>query len=274
MASLMSSNKANTPTQDALNNNKKKQYNINEDNLYNNRQQTVNLTPAGELILEGRDLQEIPKKIALKHGPSTKLLNIKENRITTANNINFFTNLTTLILDKNDLTQISFFPTMPTVKTLWFNNNKCNDLNGICKDLARCFPNLEYLSMLNNPCCPAFYDDTVLGADKYRRYRLLLSFHLQKLRFLDATPITAAERNDANLKGQFLGKTAKPSRKSNRPLSPGLSKEEVEYENAKLRRKSKVKKRTSSSLLGIGNADHRYDGRHSEGNRFITNNDL
>ena len=46
------------------------------------------------------------------------------------------------------------------------------------------------------------------------------------------------------------------------------------YEKAKLRRKSKVKKRTSSSLLGIGNADHRYDGRHSEGNRFITNNDL
>ena len=65
MASLMSSNKANTPTQDALNNNKKKQYNINEDNLSNNRQQTVNLTPAGELILEGRDLKEIPKKIAL-----------------------------------------------------------------------------------------------------------------------------------------------------------------------------------------------------------------
>ena len=94
----MSSNKANTPTQDALNNNNKKQYNINEDNLSNNRQQTVNLTPAGELILEGRDLKEIPKKIALKHGPSTKLLNIKENRITTANNINFFTNLTTLIL--------------------------------------------------------------------------------------------------------------------------------------------------------------------------------
>eukprot|EP00943_MAST-04B_sp_MAST-4B-sp1_P005738 g5738.t1 len=265
MASFMTSNKANTPTQNVCNN-----YN----NGSNNRQQSVNLTPSGDLILEGRDLTEIPREIALAHGPATKLLNVKENNLTTATNMNYFTNLTTLILDKNNLSGISFFPPMPTVKTLWFNNNRCDDLNCLCKDLVRCFPNLEYFSMLNNPCCPAFYDETVLGANKYRRYRLLLSYHLKKLRFLDATPISLDERNEANLKGQFLGKTAKPIRKNNRPLSPGLSKEELEYEKSKEKRKSKVKKRTSSSLLGIGNADHRYDGRHSEGNRFITNNDL
>eukprot|EP00944_MAST-04C_sp_MAST-4C-sp1_P003210 g3210.t1 len=259
MSNFVSANKANTPTQNDCTN--------------RNSCATVNVA-RGELILEGRNLQEIPKETALDYGRTTKLLNLKENCIMNANNIDLFTNLTTLILDKNDLTSLAFFPVMPSVKTLWFNNNRCSNLNAICQDLSRCFPNLEYLSMLNNPCCPAFYDDTILGADKYRRYRLLVSFHLKKLRFLDATPISQKERSEANSKGQFLGKTAKPTKKSSRPLSPGMSKEEQEYERQKQLKKLKAKRRASSSLLGIGNPEHRYDGKHSEGNRFITNNDL
>jgi hypothetical protein len=53
-----------------------------------------------------------------------------------------------------------------------------------------------------------------------------------------------------------------------------MSKEEQEYERQKQLKKLKAKRRASSSLLGIGNPEHRYDGKHSEGNRFITNNDL
>ena len=71
-----------------------------------------------------------------------------------------------------------------------------------------------------------------------------------------------------------FGKNCETSEKSSRPLSPGMSKEEQEYERQKQLKKLKAKRRASSSLLGIGNPDHRYDGKHSEGNRFITNNDL
>jgi hypothetical protein len=237
----------------------------------------VSLLSGSDLILEDRGLDELPRGVSLAYGPATKLLNLKENCLVSVDEIKHFQKLETLILDKNNLKGLSNFPLLATVKTLWFNNNNVRDLNQFCKDLVRCFPNLEYLSMLNNPCCPAFWDESISGADAYRRYRLMVIFWLPCLRFLDATPVTMEERKAAEKRGQFLGKTAKPSTK--RPSAEQLralqerAEAEKAYELEKASRKV-TRRKSSTTMLGLGHADQRYDGSHSEGNRFITNGDL
>ena len=96
-----------------------------------------------DLILEDRGLTDIPIDIALAYGPSAKLLNLKENNLQSVTNIKLFLKLETLILDKNNLTDLSLFPPLPTVKTLWFNNNCVHDLTTFCEALSKIFPNLE-----------------------------------------------------------------------------------------------------------------------------------
>ena len=237
----------------------------------------LSLLSGSDLVLEDKGLEELPAEVALAYGPSTKLLNLKENRLKIVKEIKHFQKLETLILDKNELKGLSNFPVLATVKTLWFNNNCVENLTEFCADVVRCFPNLEYLSMLNNPCCPAFWDDSVSGTDAYRRYRLTLIFCLTSLRFLDATPVTLDERQSANKCGQFLGQTAKPLSKHHSLEQLKLLQERAEAEKAyeldKASRKN-TRRKSSTTMLGLGHADQRYDGSHSEGNRFITNSDL
>ena len=235
------------------------------------------LMSGSDLILEDRGLTDIPIDIALAYGPSAKLLNLKENNLQSVTNIKLFLKLETLILDKNNLTDLSLFPPLPTVKTLWFNNNCVHDLTTFCEALSKIFPNLEYVSLLNNPCCPAFWDETASGTDAYRRYRLLIISKLGKLRFLDATPVLPSEREDAVTRGHFLGTTAKPIQKKQSPAEKkrlqALAYAQEKYEAEKAAKKA-LRRKSSSSMLGLGSSDARYDGSHSEGNRFITNTDL
>jgi len=64
------------------------------------------------------------------------------------------------------------------------------------------FPKLRFFSMLKNPACP----NTLMGGDEedYKRYRYRVVFLLPELKFLDSTPVTAAEVKEAKRVGPYL----------------------------------------------------------------------
>jgi Leucine-rich repeat (LRR) protein len=74
--------------------------------------------------LVDQGLTEVPADIAARLGATATSLNATENALRPPANLSAFTKLHTLILDKNDLENLVGLPTMPSVTTFWFNNNK------------------------------------------------------------------------------------------------------------------------------------------------------
>ena len=110
-----------------------------------------------------------------------------------------------------------------------------------------------------------------------RRHRLYVAFRLPRRQFLDSSPVTAAERKEAAEKGAYLaprkpkaaaagagsgaGAAAAAAAGAPPPGSPGGAPPA----------EAPVKKQPAS-FLGVGAST--YDGRNSEGNRFITDRSL
>ena len=173
----------------------------------------VQTSEFGELILAERNLESLPTTVAQKCGGRTTLLNLTDNCLQSAENLHLFTRLETLILDKNGLDSLDWCCPVPTLKTLYFNNNCVSDLPKFLASVSKLFPELEYLSMMRNPCCPAFWNIKKNEQREYRRHREFVISQLPQLVFLDATPVSDEEREVAMRRGKFLGKRAKPTPK-------------------------------------------------------------
>jgi len=85
----------------------------------------------------------------------------------------------------------------------------------------------------------------------------------KKLQFLDATPISAAERKEGEKRGAFL-QIARPK---NEPKSPEPAPKPAE-------KRKEVKEHTPKVGAFLARGKARYDGSNSEGNRFIKDDDL
>lgn len=105
-------------------------------------------------------------------------------------NISLFSYLETLILDKNELTDLSLCPSIPTLRTLWFNNNNVNDLPAFMDEVVAKFPSLQYLSVMRNPACPGLMNITDPDVEAIRLYRMYIIFRLPQLLVLDCTAVT------------------------------------------------------------------------------------
>lgn len=173
-------------------------------------------------------------------------------------NLEYFSSLKTLILDNNKITSLTFLPKIPSLETLWLNNNRITDLDSLLDTLEN-YSNLEYLSLLGNPCCP-FKDQT-----DYQHYRLWVLYRLKNLKFLDMSQVTEEDRKKAASQGQFSRvvkvKPVTPSTKNTKQIHY------TEDEEVSIRRKAESKSY-------IGYTKHVYKGISSEGNRFICNPDL
>ena len=87
------------------------------------------------------------------------------------NTLSEFKQLKRLILDHNRLTETAFlgFPVMTEVTALFMNNNNIKNLDEFIICIAKCFPNLEILSLSNNPACPnQFNENNVNLVKEYR----------------------------------------------------------------------------------------------------------
>ena len=87
---------------------------------------------------------------------TTKELDLSNNSLTDVEFLENFTQLHTLVLDNNQLSFTAKFPMLPRLSALYINNNLLNDLEPFIEKIRVCFPNLQYLSLLGNECCPVF----------------------------------------------------------------------------------------------------------------------
>ena len=237
------------------------------------------------LNLAGQNLSVLPTSICKNKGGIITTLILTKNTLTSLKGLEYFQCLQTLQLDRNGLKDINDFPKLPQLKTLWLNNNNLKNLNSLLLILKKqvfdtynmricehtdnkniyyniqC-PNLEYLSLLFNPICPTMDDST---QQLHKRYRLTVIYHLPHVTFLDTEQVKFAERQEAMKRGKFLI-VAKPSEEQ---LKDVEDINEEDYQNDDV---TPYKNVQPAAFLGKGRI--KYDGRESEGNRFILNQDL
>ncbi|KAF0978601.1 hypothetical protein FDP41_002421 [Naegleria fowleri] len=222
------------------------------------------------LSVVSKDLSIIPSSIFSRFGVGIESLDFSFNNLKRVENLNRFTNLKSLVLDNNLIEDIRHFPSFSNLETLWLNNNNIYDLDATIEACLQKFPKLIYLSLLKNPACPNEF--TGNDTDDYQHYRLYVLYRMNNLKFLDSRQVTEEERKEAARRGKFC-KVVTPDYTQQQPTN------EVTEENDSdapkmdlLAAKDYYDKEKTHSYFGY--TRHVYTGKHSEGNRFIRNNDL
>lgn len=238
------------------------------------------------LILSDQKLSSVPESIInLYHNRGVLQLDLSYNKLKSLSGIAYFRTLENLILDNNQLEMIGggrdefSRPNQivnSTLKLLSLNNNKISNLDQLLANLAISFPNLTYLSLLGNPCCP----DNLTGWSiinpineiNYKNYRRKCCRMIPKLMFLDSTKVSKedfeSEINAKNQLGIMVDKL-----KSFKNVIKELSTEE---ENVLMicSPLPESNREPGQHKTAYGKKRFRYLGKESEGNRFIFNNDL
>ena len=176
---------------------------------------------------------------------------------------------------------------------------KFSDIYDVLQRIKECCPKIAYVSLLGNPGCPdQLTDPTLNDEDDYERYRLYAIYTLpQTLRFLDSRPVKCQERLEAQNRGRYLKTVKLPERSLSIDLTPlvGEFNEGIfninytplpQTTRGPLDHKGNLLIRAFKKNLfdyydvnftglgAYGKCRYRYSGKNSEGNRFISNNDL
>jgi len=165
------------------------------------------------------NLEEMDPKLLPENTEKITALDLTENNFTGQSDLRFlfgFPNLTTLILDKNQIQSKFLMPSMPKLTTLWVlikfyhickltieiliylkkrlkvNHNKIDNLVLFVESLQKYCPNLNYLSMMNNKAAPSYFNGGSLV--EYNDFRLYTMSKLSKLQAIDHNEITVEER--------------------------------------------------------------------------------
>ncbi|WAQ97141.1 LRMDA-like protein [Mya arenaria] len=178
-----------------------------------------------------------------------------------------FCHLEELVLDNNTLGDTTIFPRLDNLHTLTLNKNKLTDLDHLLEDIKVKFPRLKYLSLLGNSACPNQLSSMEKDEEDYQRYRYYVLYRLPTLKFLDSTQVTAADLKEANRVGPFMCVVRGPEDTSKAPEESPPS--PTQYTPLPQNARS-----SDDHLSTFGKSKYVYYGKHSEGNRFIRNNDL
>ena len=181
------------------------------------------------------------------------LLDVSFNELNDFEGLSDFTNLETLTVDNNNIVKLDNMPQLLRLKTLWLNKNSITSVDDALEILSTEVPNIEYLSLLGNPGCKTEMNGS--SQLEVERYRLYCIYKLPKLVFLDSSPVSDSERQNAISRGQYL-KVAKPS-------ATVLS-STTEVQPNKL-----LETQTKKAQPTFGKQRRFYTGKFSEGNRFI-----
>lgn len=176
-------------------------------------------------------------------------------------------NLEELILDNNYFDDHLMFPKLNNLHTLTVNKNKISTLSNLLQNLVANLPALRYLSMLGNIACPNQLSDHEKDEEDYRRYRFYVLFHLNNLKFLDSSPVKSEELAEAKRVGPFM----EIIKGTSETLREGGKEEEDAVGYTPL---PESHRKVDDHKGSYGKSKYVYYGRHSEGNRFIRNNDL
>ncbi|XP_069044986.1 leucine-rich melanocyte differentiation-associated protein isoform X1 [Lepisosteus oculatus] len=178
-----------------------------------------------------------------------------------------FTELEELIVDNNLLGNDLWLPRLPRLHTLTLNKNQISDIESLLDHLAEVTPSLEYLSLLGNEACPNELVSLDKDEDDYQRYRYFVLHKLPHLKFLDTRKVTRRELEEAQARGAFM-KVVKPAYKEDSSDSSCAS-PLMQYTPLP------SGSRDAKSHRGVlAKCRYVYYGKHSEGNRFIRNDQL
>jgi len=237
----------------------------------NNKSENENTTispviKGTKLSIVMQNLTEIPAWLGEQYADKMTELDLGYNSIKKVSNLDKFKLLASLVLDNNQLDSQQNFPVIPSLHTLCVNNNNISDLKSFMDSVTQSFPNITYLSMLKNAACPNYYF-TGQDFDDYRRYRYYVLYRLKKLKFLDSTSVSEEERKQATKVGAYTLVARPDESQYQRIAPPDPSDEAIPQLPADLTAEGK-----GSARFGI--TSYVYYGKHSEGNRFIMNEDL
>ena len=219
-----------------------------------------------QLSCAGRDLTEIPEELGVRFGALVDRLDLSFNALRSLRNLAPFRRLRELVLDNNELDDSLELPELPCLETLSLNKNRIADAEPLLAAIAARCPKLSFLSLLGNAACP----NELVERDEedYKRYRFFVLYMLPRLRFLDSRSVRAEERAEAARVGQFMRVV--------RPRDDEIVHHDISDPEPPDASYSAL---PSSDEDGVSRATfgvqrYVYYGRHSEGNRFIRNNDL
>jgi leucine-rich melanocyte differentiation-associated protein len=229
----------------------------------------------GQLSVVYMEYTDFPPYLVTRYAEEVTSLTLSGNRLEDMSNLSSFTRMETLLLDNNALTDTVQFPILPSVQTLWLNHNNFRNLALLLSKLQVSFPSLTYLSLLHNPACPSELEPE-RDENDYANYRLLVIHALPALTFLDASAVSADEREAAKRMAGKIRQVARPKELPGNKTKGGGGAAKTTSESAHLQ---PLSQRASTRKEGEGRARfgvsrYVYCGRQSEGNRFIFNKDL
>ncbi|XP_052428127.1 leucine-rich melanocyte differentiation-associated protein-like [Carassius gibelio] len=212
----------------------------------------------------GHDWEDIPDFLGAKYGEVARRLDLSFNQMRSLTGLKAFSQLEELIVDNNLLGNDLRLPRLPRLHTLTLNKNQFTDIEALLENLAEVTPALEYLSLLGNESCPNQLVSMDKDEDDYQRYRSFVLHKLTKLKFLDTRRVTQWERSEAEARGAFM-----------KVVKPKNDQEESALHPHRYWVPLDVSARELSSFGGVfTKCRYVYYGKHSEGNRFIRNDQL
>lgn len=122
-------------------------------------------------------------------------LDLTENNVDDLRFLMELPNLRTLIIDKNRVNSNVKIPRLDMLHTLWINHNQIANLSVFIQTLATQCPQLKYLSMMNNPAAPSFFNGGSYA--QYVDYRHYVISQLPRLIMLDDRQVSLEERQEA-----------------------------------------------------------------------------
>lgn len=125
----------------------------------------------------------------------TSFIDISHNNLSDAGFLRFYFNASCLNADYNSFEKLDSFPKLPNLDTLTLNFNSIDNINEAVRSIAKKFPELQHLSLIQNPCCPFLKINSTEA--ELRRYRLRIISRLTTLLTLDGSPINDRERFEA-----------------------------------------------------------------------------
>lgn len=212
------------------------------------------------LLLVGQDITEF--NIAPNNAQYIRHLDLSYNLLEKVEGLQRFVGLRELILDNNMLSEIKL-PLLPFLHTLSLNKNRVHDLDKLLDILCKCTPRLDYLSLLGNPVCP---NELMHGDEEdYQNYRYSVINRLKCLKFLDSRPVLDTERRDA----QNRVKIVQVVKALQEDICMDDSLDLLAGVTTPL-----DKEQDMGQKAGFGKRSYKYKGKNSEGNKFISNDDL
>ncbi|KAK3091459.1 hypothetical protein FSP39_019969 [Pinctada imbricata] len=223
----------------------------------------------GELSFVGGDLTSIPDELS-KFASETRRLDLSFNTLQYLDGLERFSDLKELVLDNNRLDDDVRFPVLKKLETLTLNKNCITNLDKLLDNLQQNLPSLRYLSLLSNVACPNQLSSLDKDEEDYQRYRYFVLYRLPNLRFLDSTPVRPEELADAKRVGPFMRTVRATEDEISNDVEPDKSKET----NSSFTPLPPTVRQPDKHIGSFGKSKYVYYGKHSEGNRFIRNNDL